>query len=55
MIVNGYRFYPLVKLRGDKRKKDGKQYIGAVVFPMASGREGGKGDATGDYVAAIEQ
>ena len=49
--------YPQVELRGDNRKKDGKQYTGAVggvVFPMVNGREGGKGDAVGRYVATVE-
>ena len=43
---------------GDNRKKDGKQYTGAVgwvIFPMVNGREGGEGDADGEYVAAVER
>ena len=44
--------------RGDKQKKDGKSYTGAVggiVFPMVNGREGEKGDSAGEYVAAVER
>lgn len=57
-IVLRPRPYTQAESQEEKREKDGKQYsgaVGGVVFPMVSGGEGGKGDATEEYGAAVKQ